>query len=98
MKEKRMGQETHIAMLPEPVTGAYDRVMHREQHLPGFVKCVTIPAPGEPGVRTVLIMQRYLLTMIETTISREEAKALATALVSHFGFTADELNNEEDKL
>jgi hypothetical protein len=56
--------------------------------LPAFVKVATYhPANGE---ETKLILQRYLLTKIETIISREEALAITTALVEHFRFTPDE--------
>lgn len=97
MKEPTPGNETHVTMLPEEANDAVKK-MNMERTLPGFVKCVSFPAPGKSGVRTALIMQRYLLTMIECSVSREEAKALACALVTHFGFTPDELDNEEDKL
>lgn len=51
----------------------------RGNKLTGFVKLADIPDSG-----TTLIMQRYLLTMIETTITRDEAFVLVAALVEHF--------------
>lgn len=51
--------------------------------LNGFVKLADIPNRG-----TTLIMQRYLLTMIETQIDRDEAFALVDALVTHFTLPA----------
>lgn len=50
---------------------------------PGWITLADIPNRG-----TTLIMQRYLLTMIETQIDRDEAFALVDALVSHFTLPA----------
>lgn len=46
---------------------------------PGCITLTDIPNRG-----TTLIMQRYLLTMIETQIDREDGIALASALLQHF--------------
>lgn len=51
--------------------------------LRGFVKLADIPDRG-----TTLIMQRYLLTKIETSITRDEAFVLVNALVDHFTLPA----------
>lgn len=50
--------------------------------LPAFVRIVGYERDGEP--ETKLMLQRYLLTKIETTINRDEAIALTQALVEHF--------------
>lgn len=55
----------------------------RGNRLTGFVKLADIPNRD-----TTLIMQRYLLTMIETTITRDEAFVLVEALVDHFTLPA----------
>lgn len=55
----------------------------RGNKLTGFVKLADIPNRD-----TTLIMQRYLLTMIETTITRDEAFVLVDALVDHFTLPA----------
>ena len=46
---------------------------------PGWITLADIPDRG-----TTLIMQRYLLTQIETQIDRDEGVALAKALLQHF--------------
>lgn len=46
---------------------------------PGWITLADIPDRG-----TTLIMQRYLLTKIETQIDRDEGVALAKALLEHF--------------
>lgn len=52
------------------------------QQCPAFVRVHTYnPARGE---ETKLVLQRYLLTKIETTINRDEALAIVQALVEHF--------------
>lgn len=48
-------------------------------NLRGFVKLADIPDND-----TTLIMQRYLLTKIETSITREEALVLSQAILEHF--------------
>ncbi|WP_324271116.1 hypothetical protein SOP91_00200 (plasmid) [Enterobacter hormaechei] len=61
-----------------PVTkDRFDNEVH------GFVKLADIPDLG-----TTLIMQRYLLTKIETSITRDEAFVLVNALVDHFTLPA----------
>lgn len=51
--------------------------------LNGFVKLADIPNRD-----TTLIMQRYLLTKIETSITRDEAFVLVQALLEHFTLPA----------
>lgn len=52
------------------------------EQCPAFVRVHTYhPARGE---ETKLVLQRYLLTKIETTINRDEALAVVQALVEHF--------------
>ena len=46
---------------------------------PGWITLADIPDRG-----TTLIMQRYLLTKIETQIDRDEGVALAKVLLQHF--------------
>ncbi|HED5782862.1 TPA: hypothetical protein R5O69_004394 [Enterobacter hormaechei] len=46
---------------------------------PGWITLADIPDRG-----TTFIMQRYLLTHIETQIDRDEGMALASALLQHF--------------
>lgn len=55
----------------------------RKNDMDGFVKLADIPNRD-----TTLIMQRYLLTMIETTITRDEAYVLVDALLDHFTMPA----------
>lgn len=50
---------------------------------PGWITLADIPNRG-----TTLIMQRHLLTLIETQIDRDEAFALVDALVTHFTLPA----------
>lgn len=49
------------------------------EQCPAFVRIV-----GRPDLPATLILQRYLLTKIETTINRDEALALAQGLIEHF--------------
>lgn len=54
--------------------------------LPAFVRLTDIPNKG-----TTLILQRYLLTKVETIINRDEALAVTQALVEHFRFMPKEV-------
>lgn len=95
-KEPAIGKQTNVRMPPKVVKST-DKVIQMEKSLPGFVKCTTLPPHGDQEVRTTLIMQRYLLTMIETNINRDEAVSLAKALVSHFGISVEDLHNDQQE-
>lgn len=59
-------------------------------NFPAYVKVSTYePASGE---ETKLILQRFLLTKIETIINRDEALALTKALLQHFSIPIDDLS------
>lgn len=79
-----MSKETvrKVIYTTPPRTGEAD-------NLPAFVKVATYhPDHGE---ETKLILQRYLLTKIETIINRDEALAITTALMEHFDFSPEEI-------
>ena len=80
-----MSKETNIKVIDTtpPRTG-------EENNLPAFVKVATYHPHNRE--ETKLILQRYLLTKIETIINRDEALAVARALALHFDLTTDELN------
>lgn len=59
--------------------------------LQGVVMLTNLQATDYLPDRTVLVVQRHLLTMIETIIERDEAVVLARDLASHFGMSAEEL-------
>lgn len=79
-----MSKETNrkvIDTIP-PATG-------QEHNLPAFVRVHTYhPHDRE---ETKLILQRYLLTKIETIINRDEALAVTQALVEHFRIMPKEI-------
>lgn len=72
----------------------------RQEHLPGFVRAVDLPATEHLQARTSLVMQRHLLTKIEMDITREEAIVLCRTLAEHFDLQFAELNppREDDCL
>lgn len=81
-----MSKETVIKVIDTtpPRTG-------EENNLPAFVKVATYhPHDRE---ETKLILQRYLLTKIETIINRDEAIAVCKGLLQHFDITVDDLQS-----
>lgn len=60
----------------------------------GFTRLSDIPAKCE----TVFIVQRCMLTMIETSITRGEAVAMAHVLARHFDLTESELSTGYEDL
>lgn len=60
-----------------------------EHDLPAFVRIVCYERDGQP--ETKLMLQRYLLTKIDTVINRDEALALTQALTEHFQFMPREI-------
>lgn len=81
-----MSKETVIKVIDTtpPRTG-------EENNLPAFVKVATYhPHDRE---ETKLILQRYLLTKIETIINRDEAIAVCKGLLQHFTISVDDLQS-----
>lgn len=80
-------------MSKETVIKVIDTTAPRSQRdeLPAFVKVATYtPSTGE---ETKLILQRVLLTKIETIINRDEAVAICKGLLQHFTISVDDLQS-----
>ena len=80
-------------MSKETVIKVIDTTPPRSQRdkLPAFVKVATYtPSTGE---ETKLILQRVLLTKIETIINRDEAVAICKGLLQHFTISVDDLQS-----
>lgn len=84
---------TKTLPLKKAVRSTRDGEIGEEVDLPGFVKLVNIPANEHRGSRTTLIMQRYLLTQIETDVTREEAAVLAATIIKHFGLSVEDMTD-----
>lgn len=76
-------KETNQRVIDNPV---------RDPNYPAFVRLTDIP-----GKHTTLILQRFMTTMIETSICRDEALALAQAIIRHFDVRPEELAEEMKK-
>lgn len=73
------------------VRSAREGDIGEEVDLPGFVRLTNLPATEYLAARTNLIMQRYLVTDIETSITREEAAVLVQAIVEHFDLAFEDI-------